>query len=562
MSGASPIVDVQTTQQREVLTRAVLDALPTGRNYQTIGATLPSVSMGRFDVGGSTAMQQSTVISAGSTGDDMAMLVDGMNISSSLNSGSVPATYHNDGAYQEYVYQVSGANAEFSSGGVTINMIPKEGSNTIKSDGVALFTNGHFQAQNVDDAQRAQGVLGTGKARQDLGLQRQRRFPDQEGSSLVVLVGPVLGLQQLRAERHRQGRQSGRRRQRRPRLDEPRHRADRARRTRSRRCTTTCRSSAGIATSNSARWRRKRRSCSGRRVVQHAGEVDLDGHAASCWSRPATPRTTTTTRCTTARKSRRPIDKPPYGDISHLDIVTGRRTVAATQDFRDTFPFYNVYGASSYITGSHAFRFGVQWGSGWINSWRDANGDMVQRYSQRRARTRSRATTSRSRAPNRISIYLVGVFLQDSWTLKRLTVNPGIRFEAIRGSVPAQTAPAGRFVPDAQLRRHRGPAELEELRASRRRGVRPVRQRQDGDQGQHRQVHAAGGDRLRRQVQPAAGGQRHRHLERPEPRRHRPGQRAGRREQRDARRPPKHQPGSGPEAGRTRSSTTSASSTS
>ena len=120
VSGASPMVDVQTTQQRDVLTRDVLDALPTGRNYQTIGSALPGVSMGRFDVGGSTAMQQSTVITAGSIGGDMAMLVDGMNISSSLTSGSVPAVYHNDGAYQEYVYQVSGANAEFSSGGVTI----------------------------------------------------------------------------------------------------------------------------------------------------------------------------------------------------------------------------------------------------------------------------------------------------------------------------------------------------------------------------------------------------------------------------------------------------------
>jgi hypothetical protein len=42
---------------------------------------------------------------------------------------------------------------------------------------------------------------------------------------------------------------------------------------------------------------------------------------------------------------------------------------------------------------------------------------------------------------------LLGVFLQDSWTLNHLTLNPGIRFEAIRGSVPAQDAPAGRFVP-------------------------------------------------------------------------------------------------------------------
>ncbi len=102
VSGASPIVDVQTTQRRDVLTRDVLDVLPTGRNYQTIGSTLPGVSMGRFDVAGSTAMQQGSVMTNGSLGGDMALLIDGMNIQSSLSSGSVPAVYHNDDAYQEY----------------------------------------------------------------------------------------------------------------------------------------------------------------------------------------------------------------------------------------------------------------------------------------------------------------------------------------------------------------------------------------------------------------------------------------------------------------------------
>src|SRR4030095_5078632 len=77
VSGASPVVDVQSVTRRETLSRELIDALPTGRNFQTAGATLPSVSMGRFDVGGSTAMQQSTVISAGSIGNDMAVVVAG-----------------------------------------------------------------------------------------------------------------------------------------------------------------------------------------------------------------------------------------------------------------------------------------------------------------------------------------------------------------------------------------------------------------------------------------------------------------------------------------------------
>src|SRR5207248_3098226 len=107
------------------------------------------VTMGRFDVGGSTAMQQSTIMTNGSLGGDMALLLDGMNIQSSLSSGSTPAVYHNDDAYQEYVYQVSGGTAESQSGGVVINMIPKEGSNLIKGDALGIFTSGSFQSGNV-----------------------------------------------------------------------------------------------------------------------------------------------------------------------------------------------------------------------------------------------------------------------------------------------------------------------------------------------------------------------------------------------------------------------------
>src|SRR5260221_5463244 len=47
VSGQSPMVDVQSTERRDVLTREVLDVLPTGRNYQTIGNVLPGLSMGR-----------------------------------------------------------------------------------------------------------------------------------------------------------------------------------------------------------------------------------------------------------------------------------------------------------------------------------------------------------------------------------------------------------------------------------------------------------------------------------------------------------------------------------
>ena len=40
-----------------------------------------------------------------------------------------------------------------------------------------------------------------------------------------------------------------------------------------------------------------------------------------------------------------------------------------------------------------------------------------------------------------------GIFLQDTWTTRRLTISPGVRFDHFNSSVPAQDVPAGRFVP-------------------------------------------------------------------------------------------------------------------
>ena len=62
VTGESPIVDVQNTARREVVDRELLDALPTGRDFQTIGNVIPGVTMGRFDVGGSSTAQSGTLV--------------------------------------------------------------------------------------------------------------------------------------------------------------------------------------------------------------------------------------------------------------------------------------------------------------------------------------------------------------------------------------------------------------------------------------------------------------------------------------------------------------------
>src|SRR5262245_47390769 len=58
VTGASPVVDVSTTQRTQVLNRDMLDAVPSARNYSGLAALMPGVRTSNTDVGGNQQMEQ------------------------------------------------------------------------------------------------------------------------------------------------------------------------------------------------------------------------------------------------------------------------------------------------------------------------------------------------------------------------------------------------------------------------------------------------------------------------------------------------------------------------
>ncbi len=96
------------------------------------------------------------------------------------------------------------------------------------------------------------------------------------------------------------------------------------------------------------------------------------------------------------------------------------------------------------MTGSHAFKLG--WESNWgnVTNSLDKNGDLDQEY-----QNGVPATVLVSNTP----IWNINqtdndnaLFVQDTWTLNRLAMNGGIRFEWLNASVPASEIQGGRFV--------------------------------------------------------------------------------------------------------------------
>jgi len=157
VSAESPVVDVQGITQRTVMTRDVLDALPTGRNIQAVGIMIPgtAIALGgggalNRDVGGSGGMQQSPLIYKGST--DTIQTIEGMRLNNLCAQGAYSGVYWNDGSFQELSYVTGADSAEMGQGGVRVNMVPRDGANTFHGTVVANGTHGPWQANNYNAA--------------------------------------------------------------------------------------------------------------------------------------------------------------------------------------------------------------------------------------------------------------------------------------------------------------------------------------------------------------------------------------------------------------------------
>ena len=89
VSGASPVVDVQSNVKQQVLSREVLDAVPTAKTIQGLGQLVLGVTLNSPDVGGSRAMQQTYFTIRGTGGAQSVVLVDGLMTNGLMGDGAV-----------------------------------------------------------------------------------------------------------------------------------------------------------------------------------------------------------------------------------------------------------------------------------------------------------------------------------------------------------------------------------------------------------------------------------------------------------------------------------------
>jgi len=102
-----------------------------------------------------------------------------------MGDGAVQA-YHNEAMSQEMVYQTAGGSAETQTGGITMNLVPKDGGNQFKGGAKWARSPESWQGNNLTDDLKAKGVTGVDKIAHFEEFNVETRRPDRQEQAVVL----------------------------------------------------------------------------------------------------------------------------------------------------------------------------------------------------------------------------------------------------------------------------------------------------------------------------------------------------------------------------------------
>jgi hypothetical protein len=465
VTGTSPTVDVSSNSKVEVMTAEILEQVPTGRTIQALAQLVSGVSLNVPDVGGSRAMQQTYMSTRGLTSANNIVTVDGLMVNGLDGDGAVQQ-YFNQAMMEEMSYQTSGAGADVSPGGVRMNIVPKDGGNRFSGNFFSAWTDKAWQGDNLTDDIVARGL------RNGPGIDRIYDFnlaiggPIKRDKLWFFTSGRMWSVDAPVADTFRP----------------PSGASYRNSVVGCRSGALSCETGIDDQSIESALLRLTWQISSKHKFSVYYDEINkARGHGMNAGDDPDTasqiwtsPRYNSAAAKYTGTWSNQLLAEAGYSFNYEECVITNQDGVtkvafspewfagASRRDQNFTaltnglanwggrYPDrFNMMAALSYITGSHNIKGGVQYNWGPYVNTRETNADLQQVYAGTTAPFTNPVSVTIYNTPLRYQEKLnadIGVFLQDSWALNRLTINTGLRWEYLSHEVAEQQSGAGRFV--------------------------------------------------------------------------------------------------------------------
>ena len=182
VSGESPTIDTTATRIQTNYDQEKLASLPNARDMWSLLATTPSVTLNRVDVGGNTAGTQTTYFAYGYSGQNRP-LIEGINTTEGTSAAGFYLDY---GSFEEVFIGAAGNSAEMPNPGVITQFVSKSGGNNFSVNLYYDYENESLQGRNLTEDQAF--PIGTPPA------QRAGRTIAEDGNRLAGYYNLNLGV--------------------------------------------------------------------------------------------------------------------------------------------------------------------------------------------------------------------------------------------------------------------------------------------------------------------------------------------------------------------------------
>lgn len=437
LAGGS-IVDVKSVDTSTSFDNNLLQNIPNGRDPWSTVAEAPGTTMNDFDVGGNQSFQQAIMQVHGSMPGEQVYSFNGLRLNWPGSTGGYAAYYIDDDSLEELQVVTDSAPAEVGVGGVYMNLVTKSGSNDIHGTTAAYYTTAALRKAVNEPIYNGAPVKAGSPMTMLLDLSANAGGPiikdrwwifggyrryDITESILAVDQPPSLGGGPIADTNHQSN--------------------------------TILRSDWQLNTRNrlNLQWLYNDHN----RFFRRDSTFQFVDASAS-W-RQLSPSYLLESQWTSQLSNNFLLDvrggylhllfplayqrSVTQNDITFQDVGYSTEKGAAPYSYLNPAETARIAVSASYYTGallagSHTFKFGYEVGRSKNGNYYDINKDLVAQFNAGK--------------PLDVIIYDTPVrelaafhdsafFVQDSWTVRRLTLNLGVRFDHFRTFNPAQSSP-------------------------------------------------------------------------------------------------------------------------
>lgn len=466
VSGQSPLVDVQNVAIQTILQKSILDAVPTNRTIGSLIGLMPAVVAppSGSDVGGSMGESTGRISIHGSKLADGKQLQDGMRNNPLTQGGGSRGHVINSLSAQEVVVETGGGgSAEYSTAGAVINMIPRDGGNIFSGSFFTTGSNAAMQGNNLTEKLKAQGLNSVNTTRLTFDANAYVGGPLVRDKLWFMVDSRVWGRTQGIPDLYEDSN-----------LDDWVYTPDRSKpvrapeRDRQHDGRLTWQASAKDKFTFHYGWQTYHSSNNQGLLSVANTSWERRGNAycpethlyQSTWTRPQSNRILFEAGVTAMDFDINTLEGAKVASLCAVPndyVAIQERNLAFSPANWHGFSFrsdihhkqQNARGSMSYVTGAHHFKAGMflmfaQEIQPQTSNIKDTQGLPLAYVFNGGVPIQLTQNVWPNDLERRMNPEL-GIFAQDQWTINRLTLNLGLRFEYLQNSTPAVSIPAGRL---------------------------------------------------------------------------------------------------------------------